>query len=72
MAKIDAATAGRLFSAGRRLLADGAAQAYYEAAFQELIEAGAVFAAADVTGRNWVEIDDHDDLARAESLFIAA
>lgn len=72
IAKIDAATAGRLCSVGRRLLAAGAAQAYYEAAFQELIEAGAVFAPADITGRNWVEIDDHDDLARAESLFIAA
>jgi choline kinase len=72
IAKIDGATAACLFPLGRRLLAEGAAQAYYEAAFQHLIEAGVVFEATDITGLNWVEIDDHDDLARAESLFVAA
>ena len=72
IAKIDGATAACLFPLGRRLLAEGVAQAYYEAAFQQLIQGGVAFEAADITGLNWVEIDDHDDLARAESLFVAA
>ncbi len=72
VARIDRRTARRVFAAGRSLLASGAAQAYYEAAFQQVIQDGAVFRAADVTGLRWVEIDDHEDLRRAQRLFVAA
>jgi choline kinase len=72
IARIDRATGERLFPVCQALLRAAARQAYYEAAFQDLIDAGAVFRAADVTGCKWVEIDDHDDLRRAESLFVAA
>jgi choline kinase len=71
IAHVDTATAGRLVAVGRRLLAAGAAQAYYEAAFQTLVDEGHLLEAADVAGLRWVEVDDHDDLQRAESLFAA-
>jgi choline kinase len=69
IARIDAATAPRLFAAGHALLAAGQAQAYYEAAFQRLLSDGAHVHVADVTGLRWVEIDDAADLRRAEALF---
>jgi len=72
MARIDGAVAPRLFALGRVLLANGARQAYYEAAFQRLIDEGLAFEGTDVTGLRWVEIDDHDDLGRAEAMFVAA
>ena len=71
IAKIDAATAPRLFAAGDTLLAARHAEAYYEAAFQRLVTDGARFDAADVTGLRWVEIDDRADLRRAETMFAA-
>jgi choline kinase len=72
LARIESQVAERLWEVGRALLAAGARQAYYEAAFQRLIEEGFFFEGTDVTGLRWVEIDDHDDLRRAEDLFVAA
>jgi choline kinase len=72
IAKIDEATARALLPLCADVLGDGGRTAYYEAAFQQLIERGGRFLAADVTGLRWVEIDDHDDLRRAETLFVAA
>ena len=72
MARLDHATFRALVPIGRQLLASGVSQAYYEAAFQALLDGGARFGAADVTGLRWTEIDDHDDLRRAEALFVAA
>jgi len=72
LARIDAAAAPALFATGRALLAAGATAAYYEAAFQRLIDDGVVLQAADVTSLKWEEIDDHADLRRAHSLFAAA
>jgi choline kinase len=69
IARIDVATAGSLFEVGRRLLAAGGAQAYYEAAFQVLADEGHLLEAADIAGLRWVEIDDHEDLRHAELLF---
>ncbi len=71
-ARIDRATGEQLFPMCQALLRAGARQAYYEAAFQRLIDDGAILRPADVTGKKWVEIDDHADLRRAESLFVAA
>jgi choline kinase len=72
LARVDRETAAALFPLCRRLLASGARGAYYEAAFQTLIDGGARFVAADVTGLRWVEVDDHEDFRRAEALFAAA
>ena len=72
MARLEHETFRALVPIGRRLLESGMNQAYYEAAFQALLDAGARFGAADVTGLRWTEIDDHDDLRRAEELFVAA
>ena len=72
IAKISGALAPSLFAVGHGLLAAGANQAYYEAAFERLIAARAAFDAADVTGLRWVEIDDREDLARARALFAPA
>ncbi|MBI2216267.1 MAG: phosphocholine cytidylyltransferase family protein [Candidatus Rokubacteria bacterium] len=73
IARIDRTSAAPLFARGREILASsgtsGGRQAYYEAAFQRLIAGGHWFEVADVTGLRWVEIDDHDDLRRAETLF---
>lgn len=70
LAKIDGATADRLFVTARRLLDAGGASLYYEAAFESLIADGEVLELADVTGLRWVEIDDHADLARARARFV--
>jgi choline kinase len=72
LAKIAGALAPPLFAMGHALLAAGASQAYYEAAFERLIATEAAFDAADVTGLKWVEIDDHEDLARARARFAPA
>jgi choline kinase len=72
MARLDHEAFVALVPVARRLLAAGMNQAYYEAAFQALIDGGAGFGMADVTGLRWTEIDDHDDLRRAEELFVAA
>lgn len=72
IAKIAGAIVPSLFAVGHGLLAAGASQAYYEAAFERLIATGTAFDAADVTGLRWVEIDDHEDLARARALFAPA
>ncbi len=70
MARIDSAVAGRLFQLGRRILAVKP-QAYYEAAFQMLIDEGHPVDVVDITGLRWVEVDDHDDYQRARELFVA-
>jgi choline kinase len=72
MGRLDHETFRALVPVGRGLLASGMNQAYYEAAFQALIDGGARFGMADVTGLRWTEVDDHDDLRRAEELFVAA
>lgn len=69
IARIAGAIAPSLFAVGHGMLAAGAHQAYYEAAFEQLIATRAPLDAADVTGFKWVEIDDHEDLARARALF---
>jgi choline kinase len=42
---------------------------YYERAFIELIGKGWRLGVCDIGGRKWVEIDDHQDLQRAETSF---
>lgn len=71
MAKIDAATAERLFVVARHLIDAGAAHLPYETAFNVLIDEGDVFELADVTGLRWHPIETHTDLLRARSVVLA-
>lgn len=41
---------------------------YYEDGFQELADRGGVIKTASVGGLSWVEVDNHDDLARAREI----
>ena len=41
---------------------------YYEDGFQEFADRGGRAGAADIGAIDWVEVDDHDDLARAREL----
>lgn len=69
MAKFDAESSQRLYEVCKRLLAGGGRRSYYEAAFQKMMDEGAVFRAVDVRGAKWVEIDTKADLKRAQNLF---
>ena len=44
-------------------------QAYYEAAYERLMAAGADFHALDITGLNWTEIDTQEDFGAANKMF---
>jgi choline kinase len=41
---------------------------YYEDGFQELVDGGGQISVAPIGAVDWVEVDDHDDLARAREL----
>ena len=67
--KIDAETAALLFAELSLMMGDVAHhQAYYEAAYEQLMAIGAAFHALDITGLNWTEIDTHNDLATANKM----
>jgi choline kinase len=65
--KIAAADAPALFAAIEAVVAD-APMAYYEDVYHWLVERGWNLGAAGVGAHRWTEIDDRDDLARAERL----
>lgn len=44
-------------------------QDYYDDSYTTLVEAGFPFEAVDITGLKWVEIDNHQDYERANSIF---
>jgi choline kinase len=41
---------------------------YYEDGFQELVDGGGLIDIAPIGAVDWVEVDDHDDLARAREI----
>jgi choline kinase len=47
-------------------------QLYYEDGFQELVDRGERVGVAPIGAVDWVEIDNHDDLARARAITAAA
>jgi choline kinase len=53
------------------LVATDAAHAYYEGAFQRMIERGVAFGICPVAPDTWIEIDDAIDLERAREMFRA-
>jgi choline kinase len=68
--QITASVSVELFRTSRYILHEDAGRmAYYEAAFQKLIDAGVDFRAVDIAGERWAELDTPGDLARAETLF---
>lgn len=42
---------------------------YYDDTYTTLVEKGIPFGAADITGLKWVEIDTHEDYAKANTIF---
>jgi choline kinase len=69
--RIDAAIAPRVFDSLARLIDRGETDEYYERAYELLMQAGVDFGYADITACTWNEVDDHADLAAAETLAAA-
>lgn len=68
--KISQSTAASLFNELRKMMEDqGNHQAYYEAAYEHLIEQSEPFYALDITGLKWIEIDTIEDFNEAENIF---
>lgn len=42
---------------------------YYDDSYTTLVNQGVKFGAVDITGLKWVEVDTHEDYARAKSIF---
>jgi choline kinase len=70
--KIAASDAELVFDAIQRMVRDeGRGDGYYEDAYHALVARSVLeLGTVDVAGARWVEIDDHDDLARAGKLFL--
>jgi hypothetical protein len=59
-----------LFDELRQMDAEGFTDAYYEDAYHRLARRGGHdIRPVDVTGLDWAEVDDADDLAQADRLF---
>lgn len=68
--KISAMAGAVLFEELARLMQDEANhQEYYDDSYTTLVDRGIPFHAVDITGRPWVEIDNHEDYARAQEYF---
>lgn len=69
--KINHETARLLFSELKLMMKDKANhQAYYEAAYERLIDKGTAFNTLDITGHKWTEIDTLADFDLAKSIFL--
>ncbi|WP_017538564.1 MULTISPECIES: phosphocholine cytidylyltransferase family protein [Nocardiopsis] len=64
---IDGAAAGRLADALKATW-ERDPQLYYEDGYQEMVGRGGKIAVAPIGRVDWVEVDDHDDLARAREI----
>ncbi|PHQ83947.1 MAG: nucleotidyltransferase [Thalassobium sp.] len=68
--KISAETSPFLFSElGQMMESRENLQAYYEAAYAQLVGKGTEFYALDITGLDWTEIDTAKDFAAANAMF---
>lgn len=68
--KIGSSAGALLFAELGRLMAEEKNwQEYYDDSYTTLVNAGVPFGAVDITGLAWVEVDTHDDYARAQKLF---
>ncbi len=68
--KISAGTGALLFAGLSEMMeSPGNLQAYYEAAYAQLVGKGIEFYALDITGLDWTEIDTAQDFAAANEMF---
>jgi choline kinase len=68
--KIGAGTGALLFAELSEMMeSPGNLQAYYEAAYAQLVGKGIEFYALDITGLDWTEIDTAQDFAAANEMF---
>jgi choline kinase len=70
LTRIDPAHGGVLADVLERFIWDGNTNVYYESAIEELARSVAV-GVIEVDGLRWIEVDDHEDLARARELLPA-
>lgn len=66
--RIDAELVPTVFAELRAMIDDGETHEYYERAYERLMQQGVEFTYADISAHLWCEIDDADDLERANSL----
>lgn len=66
--RVDSEITGAVFAMLRQLIELGETDEYYERAYERLMQSGTTYQVADVTGCQWTEIDDDDDLRLAEEL----
>ncbi len=66
--RVDAEITGAVFDMLRLLMEVGETDEYYERAYERLMQSGTRYVVADVTACKWTEIDDDDDLERAEQM----
>ena len=70
LAKFGGHSSRLLFRVGREVLRKPhGMSAYYEAAFQEMVNRGVLLKTVDIRGSRWAEIDMRQDLRRARVLF---
>ncbi|MCP4446919.1 MAG: phosphocholine cytidylyltransferase family protein [Myxococcales bacterium] len=69
--RADAELCGPVFDMLRKLIELGETDEYYERAYELLIQGGADYEVADVTGCKWTEIDDAVDLQNANKMVSA-
>lgn len=69
LCKINAADAPLVIEQLADVMKNGGENEYYERAFQELIVKNWHLKVQEVGDLNWVEVDDHNDLERAERIF---
>ena len=68
--KISAGTGALLFAELSEMMESrGNLQAYYEAAYAQLVDKGMQFHALDISGLDWTEIDTAKDFAAANAMF---
>ena len=66
--RVDAELCKPVFDMLRELIEIGETDEYYERAYERLIQNGAAYQVADVTGCQWTEIDDAADLENANRM----
>jgi choline kinase len=69
--KVDGAALDLLWPTLGDLVKSGKTQVFYEAAFQQMIDAGTLFRAVPITSDEWTEIDSLADLEDARARFVS-
>ena len=69
--KVSGAALSRLWPTLGDLVKSGQTQVFYEAAFQQMIDAGTRFRAVPITSDEWTEIDSIADLEDARARFVS-